>query len=79
MWDIVIRAAIKNDVQIFATTHDEDSIKGFQEAAEKIRGENSADIASAFKLQRVADDELKSYHFSINQLGYAIEQDNEVR
>lgn len=79
MWDIVIRAAIKNDVQIFATTHDEDSIKGFQEAATAIREDLTADVASAFKLQRIADDELKSYRFSIDQLGNAIEQETEVR
>lgn len=79
MWDIVIRAAIKNDVQIFATTHDEDSIKGFQEAAGAIRKENEDEIASAFKLQRIADDELKSYRFSIDQLGNAIEHETEVR
>ncbi len=79
MWDIVIRAAIKNDVQIFATTHDEDSIKGFQEAAQALREENGQDLASAFKLQRIADDELKSYRFSIDQLGNAIEQETEVR
>jgi len=79
MWDIVIRAAIKNDVQIFATTHDEDSIVGFQEAARAIRAENKDDVASAFKLQRISGDELKSYRFSIDQLGNAIEQETEVR
>lgn len=79
MWDIVIRAAIRNDVQIFATTHDEDSIKGFREAAMAIRNENEAEIASAFKLQRISDDELRSYRFSIDQLGNAIDGETEVR
>ena len=79
MWDIVIRAAIRNDVQIFATTHDEDSIKGFQEAAQALKEEYSQNLASAFKLQRIAGDELKSYRFSIDQLGNAIEQETEVR
>lgn len=79
MWDIVIRAAIKNDVQIFATTHDIDSIKGFRDAAMNMKDENEVDIAQAFKLQRVKDDELKAYCFTIDQLDYAIEQEMELR
>lgn len=79
MWEIVIRAAVKNNVQIFATTHDEDAIRGFQQAALKVYNEEERDIASGFKLQRIHDDELKSYRFSIAQLGYAIDQETEVR
>lgn len=79
MWDIVIRAAVKNDVQVFATTHDEDSIRGFQQAALDYLNENKNEIASGFKLQRIKDDELKEYRFSINQIGYAMEQEMEIR
>ncbi len=79
MWDIVIRAAVKNDVQVFATTHDEDSIRGFQQAGLDYLNENKKEIASGFKLQRIKDDELKEYRFSINQIGYAMEQDMEIR
>lgn len=79
MWDIVIRAAVKNDVQVFATTHDEDSIRGFQQAALDFMNENQNEIASGFKLQRIKDDELKEYRFSINQIGYAMEQEMEIR
>ena len=79
MWDIVIRAALKNNVQVFATTHDEDSIRGFQQAAHEIMNETGNEVASGFKLQRIVDDELKAYRFSVNQLGYAMEQEMEVR
>lgn len=79
MWEVVIRAAIKNDVQIFATTHDEDSIRGFQEASIGVYDKTGKEVASGFKLQRVDGDELKSYRYSVNQLGYAIEQEMEIR
>lgn len=79
MWEVVIRAAIRNNVQIFATTHDEDSIRGFQQAAQGVLNENGKEVATGFKLQRVANDELKSYRYSVEQLGYAIEQEMEVR
>lgn len=79
MWDIVIRAAVKNDVQVFATTHDEDSIRGFQQAAFDFSNEKGKEVASGFKLQKIKDDELKEYRFSINQIGYAMEQEMEIR
>ena len=79
MWKIVLNAAIKNDVQIFATTHDVDSIRGFQQAAAEIENEEDREIAAGFKLQRIADDELRSYRFSVSQLGYAIGQEMEIR
>lgn len=79
MWDIVIRAAIKNDVQVFATTHDADSIRGFQQAARDVQKETSKDVATGFKLQRIAEDELKAYRFSVEQMEYANNQEMELR
>ena len=79
MWEVVIRAAIRNDVQVFATTHDVDSIKGLQEAAQNVKSVDGAEVASGYKLQKVTGDELKSYRYSVGQLGYAIEQELEIR
>lgn len=79
VWDIVIRAAVKNDVQIMATTHDVDAIRGFHQAAQSLLDESDEEIAAAFKLQRIADDELRPYRFSVEQLGYALEQEIELR
>lgn len=79
MWEIVLRAAIKNDVQIFATTHDKDSIRGFHQAALAVSAEIGDDVAIGFKLQRIKDDELRAYRFSVAQLGYAMEQETEIR
>ena len=67
MWKMVIRAALRNDVQIFATTHDNDSIKGFHQAATELKEEVGSEMATGFKLQRIAGDELKGYRFSIDQ------------
>lgn len=79
VWDIVIHAAIKNDVQIFATTHDADSIRGFQQAALAVKAKKDEGIAAGFKLQRVSGDELKAYRYTVSQLGYAIDQEMEIR
>lgn len=75
LWDVLINAAIRNHTQLFVTTHDVDSIKGLRDAAL----ENHRDIVAAFKLLKTSDDELKSYHYSLDSLDYSINQEIEVR
>lgn len=75
LWKVLINAAIKNNTQLFITTHDTDSIKGLRDAAL-----NKFDnIVSAFKLLKTSDDELKAYHYSLESLDYSINQEIEVR
>lgn len=75
MWEIVFKAAERNNVQIFATTHDIDSIRGFKEAAKN----TNTDYASAFKLHKMENGELRNYHYSFDQLDNAIQQEIEIR
>lgn len=77
LWKAVISASNKNNVQIFATTHDLDSIKGLRDAAFSC-GE-SKDAISCFKLQRNADSELKSYPYSLDSVDYSLTQEIEIR
>ena len=46
LWEVLINAAIRNNTQLFVTTHDVDSIKGLRDAAL----ENHKDIVATFKL-----------------------------
>ncbi len=75
LWNVLINAAIRNNTQLFVTTHDVDSIKGLRDAAL----ENYKDIVSAFKLLKTGDDELKAYHYSLESLDYSINQEIEIR
>ena len=75
LWKVLIDAVVKNHTQLFATTHDVDSIKGLRDAAL----ENYKDIVAAFKLLKTSDDELKAYHYSLESLDYSINQEIEVR
>lgn len=75
LWKVLINAAIRNNTQLFVTTHDFDSIKGLRDAAL----ENHGDIVAAFKLLKTSDDELKAYHYSLASLDYSINQEIEVR
>ena len=75
LWEVLINAAIKNNTQLFITTHDVDSIKGLRDAAlDKYK-----DIVATFKLLKTNDDELKAYHYSLESLDYSINQEIEVR
>lgn len=75
LWKVLINAAIKNNTQLFITTHDTDSIKGLRDVAL-----NKFDnIVAAFKLLKTSDDELKAYHYSLESLDYSINQEIEVR
>lgn len=75
LWLCVISAAEKNNVQIYATTHDIDSIKGLRDAALN----DYPNEVACYKLVRTKDDELKAYHYSLESVDYSINQDIEIR
>lgn len=75
LWRVLINAAIKNETQLFITTHDYDSIKGLRDAALDMYN----DKVAAFSLVRNLNDELKAFHYSLESLDYALEQKSEVR
>lgn len=77
LWKAIISAALKNNVQIFATTHDIDSIKGLRNVA--LGNENICQSTACFKLLRAADSELKSYRYSLDSIDYSLNQEIEVR
>lgn len=75
LWNVIIKAAIKNNTQLFITTHDYDSIKGLRDTALNTYDENVA----TFKLLRTSDDELKALHYSLESVDYSINQEIEIR
>jgi AAA15 family ATPase/GTPase len=75
LWKVLINATIRNNTQLFVTTHDVDSIKGLRDAALEIQ----KDIVATFKLLKTSDDALKAYHYSLDSLDYSINQEIEVR
>lgn len=75
LWNVIIKAAIKNNTQLFITTHDYDSIKGLRDTALNTHNE---DVAT-FKLLRTSDGELKALHYSLESVDYSINQEIEIR
>lgn len=80
LWRIILSSAKRNNTQVFATTHDLDSIKGLNEAVNKSQSINiDKEEVAAYKLLKTSSGELKSYYYSPDQLNYAIEQEIEMR
>lgn len=77
LWLAVINAATRNNVQIYATTHDIDSIKGLRDAA--LFSEEYNNDVSCIKLQKTKEAELKSYHYSLTSVDYSLNQEIEIR
>lgn len=75
LWKVLIDASVRNNTQLFVTTHDIDSIKGLRDAAVG----NSEELVAAFKLLKGKDGLLKTYRYSIGGLDYAINQEIEIR
>lgn len=75
LWKVLINAAIKNNTQLFVSTHDYDSIKGFRDATLNTYNNEVA----AFSLVKTSNDELKAFHYSVESLDYALKQNSEIR
>ena len=78
LWKVVAYAARKNNTQVFATTHDIDSMKGLRTMALN-EPEGKGLSVSAYKLQRSANGVLTPYHYSVESMDYAFEQEMEIR
>lgn len=76
IWRAILNSAKRNNTQIFATTHNIDSIKGFNEA---IKEENANEEAIAFALLHNKQSELKAYPYSQKAIEDAIEHNTEIR
>ena len=75
LWRVIIDAANRNHVQVYATTHDIDSIKGLRDAA-LLTDENTV---ACFKLQKTHESELRAYHYSLESVDYSLNQEIEIR
>ncbi len=78
LWKVITYAARRNNTQVFATTHDIDSMKGLCTMALSLP-KNERLAISAYKLQRTPDGELKHYRYSVESMDYAFKQEMEIR
>ncbi|MBW1649548.1 MAG: ATP-binding protein [Deltaproteobacteria bacterium] len=74
LWDIILRLSHQLNVQVIATTHSRDCIKGFYEV-----WKNKKEDASFYRLEADAETGAKVINYTYDMLSDAIETDIEVR
>ena len=74
MWKLVIATAIKNDIQVFATTHSLDCLRGLNEACER-----NPEFASEVSTQTIDRNLDSSIAGDANDLRAALDLGIEVR
>lgn len=78
-WKSIIMAAIDNDVQLFATTHNLECLKYFKEALEEKDMIQYQKDARHFLIEKVANNEIKAFTYNFEQFESAIDLGNEIR
>ncbi|MCW3072189.1 MAG: hypothetical protein JWO44_2079 [Bacteroidetes bacterium] len=78
-WKTIIKSAINNDVQIFASTHNLECLKYFKEALEDEDMILNQDNARHFLVEKIKNGETKAYTYNFEQFETALNMGNEVR
>lgn len=78
LWEIIIKLSKELNVQVFVTTHSNDTIRSVRNALSEMSEEDKNDV-STIKLMRTHEDKLEALLYDYEQLDYVIEQDIEIR
>jgi len=79
-WKIILLAARRNNVQLFATTHSQECLKFIKEVLEE--DEELKDFQKdmrCFRLVEQKDKSVKSYCYDYEKFQFAIDHENEIR
>ncbi len=78
-WKTILKAAIENDVQIFATTHNIECLKYFKEALEDSDMVKYQKNAKHFLIEKIEKDKTQAFNYNFEQFESAIDLGNEIR
>ncbi|MBD5192426.1 MAG: AAA family ATPase [Bacteroidales bacterium] len=79
LWKVILKVAENNNVQLFATTHNIDSLKGLSAVLSESAYESYADSVSAFKLIKDNEGIVTSLSYDYQSFRYSINQELEMR
>lgn len=77
LWQSIFTTAIENDVQVYVTTHNIDSIIGLNNVI--VENPEYEKLMASYKLIKTKSDEVKAVRYDAKHLGFMIEQDIEMR
>ena len=75
MWSFLLKMASAYNVQIFATTHSDDCLRGFTEAIQN----EKRDALDMVSLHRISEDHTKSVYYSGEEIIFSTNNNIEVR
>ncbi len=79
LWSTIFSVAIKNNVQLFISTHSVDIIKGLADCLSEEHQKENRELVAAYKLIRKENDEVVSLRYDYESLAYSINQEMEMR
>lgn len=79
LWKAILTAANDNNVQLFASTHNIDSIKGLSRVLEQTEFSDFRNDVGAFKLLKDADANITSLRYDYPSFSYSVNQELEMR
>ena len=79
LWKTVIESANQLNVQVFATTHNYDSLKGLAKILSDDTMISTRNDALTFYLQHLQDDTIKPYAYGYENFEFLINQGEEIR
>ena len=79
MWKMIIRAAERLDVQVFATTHSLDCVTSFAEQVDSLPADSDSDPQSTIVVQRIEEDRMIATRYSSEELRIAAERSIDLR
>ncbi|NDV64151.1 ATP/GTP-binding protein [Bacteroides sp. 224] len=79
MWKSLLKVAESYHVQIFATSHNIDSIQAYNQVLEESDLASCQDKARIFALRKLPDNHPKTYKYTYKQFNYLINEEIELR
>lgn len=79
LWNAVFKATQKFNVQLFATTHNIETLKYLQKAIEDADNTEFENSVRSYTLRKVENDIVKSYKYDYEKFEFSIEQGIEIR
>jgi AAA15 family ATPase/GTPase len=78
-WKTIIKAAVKNDVQVFASTHDLECLQYFKECLEDDDMKEYQSLARCFEFRELSKKNIKAYNYNFEQFESALDSNTNLR
>lgn len=79
LWQTVLESAKNLNVQVFASTHSIDSLRGLADITSKNKVENMRDKTACYYLQTMDAGIIKSYQYNADKFEFLLNQGEEIR